>query len=235
MDRFAYDIRVCGRYRLKDPKRAFDWLEIEPSFDFKPRFNIAPTQRIRVVTAIDRVREMAWGLAPAWAGEKSRVLVNARSETIRDKRTFGPAFRERRCLLPADGFYEWAKVGKRPYLFTLGGDAPFAIAGIWGTAEDRPRCCLLTTTANRVVDAFHHRMPVIVRREDWAEWFSPVDLAEESFLRIMAPYPPGEMSALGVSARVNSARVDDPECCEPWAAPPAGEPVKPDGQQTFGF
>jgi putative SOS response-associated peptidase YedK len=232
---------MCGRYRLKDPKRAFAWLEVVPSSDFLPRFNIAPTQRIPVVAAAGRLEAMTWGILPAWG--KSKALINARSETIREKRSFKSAFTQRRCLLPADGFYEWSRIGKRPHLFTLRDDAPFAIAGIWEAGEELPRCCLLTTMANSILAPIHDRMPVIVRREDWPEWLTPAELPDPSFRRITAPYPPGEMTALPVSRLVNSARVDDSRCCDPVAPgqPPATvkirrkEAAEPDAQQTFGF
>jgi putative SOS response-associated peptidase YedK len=231
---------MCGRYRLKDPKKAFAWLEVVPPAEFLPRFNIAPAQRIPVVSAAGRVEEMTWGILPVWAKEKSKAIINARCETIREKRTFKGSFARRRCLVPADGFYEWSRIGKRPHLLTIGGGAPFAIGAIWEPAGERPRCCLLTTAANAVLAPIHDRMPVIVRREDWPEWFSPGDLAAGSFLRITTPYAPDEMSMLPVSPLVNSARIDDPACCEPSA--PGGSPgikpktaSKPDGQQTFGF
>jgi len=105
--------------------------------------------------------------------------------------------------------------GKRPHLFTLNGDAPFALAGFWEIVGEISRCCLLTTSANSLLEPIHDRMPVIVRREDWEEWFSPGELADRSFQRIMTPYLAEEMSALAVSPVVNSARVDDPRCCEP--------------------
>src|SRR4051812_15815291 len=110
---------MCGRYRIKGSKRVFDWLEIEDSFGFKPRYNISPTQRVPVVTAMGQLQEMSWGIVPKWADVKSRALINARCETVREKRSFKSSFTARRCLVPADGFYEWTKVGKRPHLFTL--------------------------------------------------------------------------------------------------------------------
>jgi putative SOS response-associated peptidase YedK len=236
---------MCGRYRLKDPKAAFDWLEVEPVFDFRPRFNIAPGQLVPVVCARGEVEPMQWGIVPKWARETSKALINARCESIREKRSFKSAFSSRRCLMPADGFYEWTMVGKRPHLITINGGAPFAIGGIWEPGADNNRCCLLTTAANAVAARVHNRMPVIVRREDWEEWFSPGELAEPGFQRIMEPYGPEGMAALEVSPLVNSASIDDPRCCEPGATRGAeaprklriarDEPPKPGGQQTFGF
>jgi len=236
--------RMCGRYRLKDPKAAFDWLEVVPSFEVRPRFNIAPTQHVPVVTAAHQVELMQWGIVPAWGAETSKALINARSESVREKRSFKSSFTQRRCLVPADGFYEWTKVGKRPYFFTVGGGAPFAIAGIWDKGKDLARCCLLTTAGNLVLEPIHNRMPVIVRREDWEEWMVPGELEDLSFQRITTPYAAAEMSALEVSSLVNSGRVDDARCCEPADSVPIDPPplkvtrkpmVKPDDQQMFGF
>jgi len=232
---------MCGRYRLKDPERAFAWLEVVPMAQFFPRFNIAPTQRVPVVTATGHIDPMTWGIVPAWADEKSRPLINARCETVREKRSFKAAFAQRRCLLPADGFYEWRRIDKRPHFIALGDGGPFAIAAVWEPSKDTSRCCLLTTSANAVLAPIHDRMPVIVRREDWDEWLSPHELAEPSFGRIMTPYAPEEMAAVSVSPLVNSARVDDPRCSEPSGAdelPPRLKITRnpaADAQQTFGF
>jgi len=103
---------MCGRCRLKDPKAAFDWLGVVPTFEARSRFNIAPTQRVPVVTDAGRVEEMVWGIVPAWAKETSKALINARSESVREKRSFKSSFQQRRCLVPADGFYEWTEFWK---------------------------------------------------------------------------------------------------------------------------
>ena len=239
----SLELAVCGRYRLKDPKAAFDWLEVGPGFEARPRFNIAPTQRVPVVTGAGRVEEMQWGIVPVWAKETSKALINARSESVREKRSFKSSFTQRRCLVPADGFYEWTKIGKHPHFFTVNGGASFAIAGIWDQGDDVPRCCLLTTSANTVLEPVHDRMSVIVRREDWEEWFSPGELGDQGFQRITSPYRAEEMSALAVSALVNSGRLDDPRCCEAGDMAPASqklklrrrEPMQPDQQRTLGL
>jgi putative SOS response-associated peptidase YedK len=236
---------MCGRYRLKDPKAAFAWLEAAPAFDFRPRFNIAPTQRIPVSTRPGQIQEMTWGIIPVWAQEKSKALINARVETIREKRTFRSSFATRRCLVPADGFYEWSRIGKRPFIFTLRGDAPFAIGAIWERLHDIDRCCLLTTAANSLIEPIHTRMPVIVLREDWPLWCADTGLPERNFQRITTPWPPGEMAALEVSPVVNSAKTDSPDCCAPAGSQPIDPPPKltitrkpspsADAQQTFSF
>lgn len=163
---------MCGRYTLRDPKKAWDWLEVVPAFDARPQFNIAPNQRVPVVSGAGRIEEMIWGIVPAWAKETSKALINARSESVREKRSFKASFTQRRCLVPADGFYEWSRVGKLPHFFTVNGGAPFAIGGIRDQGDDIPRCCLLTTGANAVLEPIHDRMPVIVSREHWEEWLS---------------------------------------------------------------
>lgn len=129
---------MCGRYTLRDPKKAWDWLEVVPAFDARPQFNIAPNQRVPVVSGAGRIEEMIWGIVPAWAKETSKALINARSESVREKRSFKASFTQRRCLVPADGFYEWSRVGKLPHFFTVNGGAPFAIGGIRDRAMTSP-------------------------------------------------------------------------------------------------
>src|SRR5205823_4812618 len=104
---------MCGRYRLKDPKAALDFFEVKPAFEIRPRYNIAPTQKIPVVTGAGEIEEMVWGLVPQWAKETSKALINARSESVREKRSFKSLFTKRRCLIPADGFYEWSSKGEK--------------------------------------------------------------------------------------------------------------------------
>jgi len=236
---------MCGRYRLKDPKKAFAWLEVVPSHDFLPRFNIAPTQQIAVVTAQGHLQPMGWGIVPPWAKATSKTLINARCESVREKPSFKSSFTQRRCLVPADGFYEWSRVGKRPHFFTLEQAAPFAIGAFWEPAGGLSRCCLLTTSANSLLEPIHDRMPVIVRREDWLEWLAPQPLTDQSFHRVTAPYIPDEMAAIEVSSIINSAKIDDARCCEPAGAEGAEVPRKltvtrkvataQDCQQTFAF
>jgi len=205
---------MCGRFILKDPQAAFEYIGVEPQFEFRPRFNIAPTQNIPVLQSSKTLVQMKWGIVPSWAQDKSTALINARSESVREKRSFKTSFSQRRCLIPADGFYEWTKIGKKPHLFTLGGGQPFVIGGFWEEVEKIPRCCLLTTSANAVLEPIHNRMPVIISPNDWDEWFASGDLSDESFRRITAPYAPEGMSVVAVSPKVNSARTDDARCIE---------------------
>ena len=235
---------MCGRYRLKDPKAALDFFEAKPVFEIMSRYNIAPTQKIPMVTGAGKIEEMVWGATAAWAKDTSKALINARSESVREKRSFKSSFTKRRCLIPSNGFYEWSRGDKRPHLFTMKNEQPFAIAAFWNEAKDINRCCLLTTARNAVPEPVHDRMPVIVRREYWEEWFSPGELPDAVFHHITTPYASEEMSALAVSSVVNSAKVDDPRCCEAWNCEAVPQklviilPEKPkpkSQQQNFGF
>ena len=150
---------------------------------------------------------MTWGIVPPCAEATSKALINARSESVREKRSFKTSFQQRRCLVPADGFYEWTKVGKHPYFFTVNEGSPFATAGIWEAADALPRCCLLTTAAKAVLEPYPRRDAgdrpsrglggvVFTRRTGCRE-----------IPRITTPYRGGGMSAVAVSPLVNGARV----------------------------
>jgi putative SOS response-associated peptidase YedK len=211
---------MCGRFTLYKTGR-----EIAAPFGLAeepqaaPRYNIAPTQQVLVVRREDGRRTAArlrWGMATPW-GPPGAPLINARSETVMKKPTFRQSFSARRCLVPADGFYEWKAVGreKQPFYFTVNGGSLFAIAGIW---EPRPgeagAVALLTTEANEVVGVVHNRMPVILPPAAWEAWLEPA-AAPEALLPLLCPYTAGEMAARAVSKAVNTARNDGPECIEP--------------------
>jgi putative SOS response-associated peptidase YedK len=138
---------------------------------------------------------------------------------VATKPTFRDAFRRRRCLIPADGFFEWEKVGtgKQPYHFHLADGAPFAFAGIWEETGDQPACAIITTEANELVRPVHDRMPVIVPREQFGLWLDPDQHQAAEMLPLLVPYPAERMSAVAVSTRVNSAKYDGPECVQPAA------------------
>jgi putative SOS response-associated peptidase YedK len=183
------------------------------------RFNIAPTQDIPVVRYTDAGREltlMRWGLIPSWSkGPTSgSLLINARSETAAEKPAFRSAFKTRRCLIPADGFYEWKKTGgkKQPYHFRLANGQPFAFAGLWEKWQAIESCTILTTEANELAAQMHDRMPVILSPNDYAEWLDPQ--AKDSGM-LLTPFPASEMSAIPVNPIVNNARNEGPECIEP--------------------
>lgn len=219
---------MCGRYLLKQPLKALDFFGV-PFDEFSekaitPRFNIAPTQVIPVVSAPKTLKEMRWSIIPPWGG----IVLNARRETVREKATFKRSFAVRRCLVPADGFYEWVKgiTPKRPFMFTVNQGEPFAIGAFYNDVVPEiykgenvpnplPRVCLVTTQPNDVLLPVHDRMPVIVRKEDWEQWLEPAELDEQSFTRLTAPYSAAEMSAVEVSPIVNKAKTDCPDCCSP--------------------
>ena len=234
---------MCGRYTLFAP--AAD-LEARFGADFggvDPSYNCAPGQSLPVITdeAPDRATRMEWGLTPSWADE-SFGLINARAETVREKRSFADAFERRRCLVPADGFYEWVDEGgaeKTPYRVAFGDDRPFAMAGLYerweppepettqtglgafgggGDAEpesdDGPveTFTVVTTEPNEVVADLHHRMAVILEPDEEETWLRGDPAAAADLLD---PYPATDLTAHPVSTRVNSPAVDAPELIEP--------------------
>jgi putative SOS response-associated peptidase YedK len=219
---------MCSHFTLvASSKDILDFFGIElPADPPSPRYNIAPTQAVLVLKEGDQGRELAWhrwGLIPTWASDPSigNRLINARGETVAEKPSFRSAFRKRRCLVLADGFYEWQAAGKKtkqPYLFRLRSQEPFAFAGLWeswqGGEEEVQTCTMVTTEANAVVRPVHVRMPVILAPEAYDRWLDP-HLAGDAVVELLRPYPAEEMTATAVSARVNSPRFDDPACAEP--------------------
>jgi putative SOS response-associated peptidase YedK len=219
---------MCGRFTLRANADALtDLFGVILEADRPPRFNIAPTQPVLAVRDQGSGREYArlrWGLVPAWTKEISGPpLINARAETFANKPAFRTAFRQRRCLVAADSFYEWHKAAgkKQPFSFRLRDGKPFALAGLWeqwtGGAEPVESCTIITTTANDLVRPCHDRMPVILARADYAEWLDPAVRDVYRLLELLQPYPAGEMAAVAVSPHVNNARHDDPRCLEPAA------------------
>ena len=222
---------MCGRFQLKSDQ---DWMEAygvaEPP-DLTPRYNIAPAQDIvavrRDTAGIRRASLLHWGLVPSFAEDPAvgNPMINARSETVARKAAFRESFQKRRCLVPADGFYEWRRVGRvrDPYLLKMRDGRPFAFASVWDRwARAGPpieSCAILTTAANDLVARVHDRMPVILDRAAYDLWLDP-DAREEDLHRVLRPFPAEEMVAVPVSPRVNSAAVDDPECERPVAEPP---------------
>jgi putative SOS response-associated peptidase YedK len=218
---------MCGRFTLFASIPVLSkTFEAPVGDDLAPRYNIAPTQPVLVLRfppGSER-REFArarWGLIPSWARDPSvgNRLINARSETAHEKPAFRAAFRSRRCLIPASGFYEWRRVEqkKQPYFIRMRDGGLFAIAGLW-EAWDAPdgthveTCAILTTGANPLVSPLHDRMPVIIEPVQYDRWLDPRIGKPEDLKPLLAPYPPEPMDAYPVSPRVNSPAVDDPEC-----------------------
>lgn len=226
---------MCGRYVLEDAAHVFTSLlcDTEPPTQLPlglmlPRYNIAPTQRVPVVRPVldlgcPEVVGMRWGLVPGWIRdiEDSTLLINAPAETVATKPTFRWAYRSRRCLIPASGFYEWRKRGKakEPYYFRRIDGQPFCFAGLWERWEKGgvvvESCTLLTTEANAVVAPIHDRMPVMLHQADWDRWMmAPTANGLEGLL---VPFPAEEMAAHPVSPQVNNVWADKPGLIAPVA------------------
>ncbi len=233
---------MCGRYSLTSPteavRRLFDFPE-RPNLAV--RVNIAPSQAVAAVRlGEDGAGErqfvwLRWGLIPSWAKEPGigNRIINARAETIAEKPAFRAAFRRRRCLIPADGFYEWKteRGRKQPYRIALADGAPFAFAGLWerwagsGEAGAVESCTIVTTEANARLKAIHHRMPVILAPGAYEAWLDPATPGAQA-QALLRPAPSAWFTAYRVSPKLNSPANDDPTLIEPLddAAPDAVEP-----------
>ncbi len=223
---------MCGRFSLGTPATTlagqFNLFEIPA---WPPRYNLAPTQPaptvVKAASQLARQFKMhRWGLIPPWAKDPGigSQLINARAETVAAKPAFRKAFRERRCLILADGFFEWQRRGrhKQPFHIRMRDGRPFAFAGLWeywegpeGPAIDS--CTILTTTANELVGTLHDRMPVILAPQDYDLWLDPAIQKVERLESLLRPYPSEEMTAYPVSTRVNNPANESPECVEPAA------------------
>jgi putative SOS response-associated peptidase YedK len=219
---------MCGRYRLSRRKQLVEeyFDSVSELEDWAPRYNIAPTQPVAIVRQNPKepVRELSlvrWGLIPSWSKDASAAatMINARSETAAEKPAFCDALKFRRCLVPADGFYEWRKTGKtkEPYCFEVSDGELFAFAGIWDDWKDAggatiETCSILTTTPNAVTSAVHDRMPVILDPDCYDLWLDPGmrDVREASDL--LKPYHARLMRCYPVSSRINSVVNDDADC-----------------------
>jgi putative SOS response-associated peptidase YedK len=222
---------MCGRYRLSRRKQVveeyFDTVSDEPNWN--PRYNIAPTQPIPIIRQSPKepVREMSlirWGLIPSWARDPSisAKMINARSETAGTKPAFRDPLTSRRCLVPADGFYEWKRAGKakQPYCFEVNDGELFAFAGLWDRWKDPSgqwvkSCSILTTTPNAVTSAVHDRMPVILDRADYDLWLDPGFTDVTAVSEMLKPFDARLMRSYPVSTRINHAANDDEECAKP--------------------
>ena len=230
---------MCGRYSLTTAPEAMRRLfEFAGLPNLGPRYNIAPTQAAPVVrkTADGRRLDLLrWGLIPPWAKDRSIAsrLINARAETVAEKPAFRAAFRHRRCLVPADGFYEWRteQGRKQPFRIGLKGGGPFAFAGLWeswtapeGRGEDADAhletFTILTTEANEKLRAIHPRMPVILPGAAYEPWLDAAATPPEAALAWLCPYPAEPMAFYRVSTRVNNVRNDDPDCIAPLERAP---------------
>jgi len=242
---------MCGRFTLRAPASTvadqFKLLEVQP---LEPRFNIAPTQLVAAVRlAVESDQRqfvwLTWGLVPAWAKDPAigNRLINARAESVAEKPAFRAAFRRRRCLVVADGFYEWQRSGgrKQPYFIRLRDDRPFAFAGLWECWEgNMPRetgpgtvfdggaktvpgtvllesCALITTGPNELMEPIHDRMPVILSPDDYDRWLDPTIQETDKLCSLLRPYPANALLAVPVSTHVNNPKNDDAQCIAPAA------------------
>jgi len=224
---------MCGRFALiSDTQQVAELFGIDLTAvtaipEAVARYNIAPTQPVLAARLDDNgQRELTffrWGLIPSWSKDMSigSRMINARSETVADKPSFRAAFKRRRCLIPADGFYEWQKVGdrKQPIYIHATDKRPLALAGLWEMWQDPEgsalqTCTILTTTPNELMAPIHNRMPVIIEPEDYEMWLDPGETPEDG-LHLLRPYSAEKMTAYAVSTAVNSPRNDSPECIEP--------------------
>ncbi|MCQ3809053.1 MAG: SOS response-associated peptidase [Acidimicrobiia bacterium] len=221
---------MCGRYSLTaSPAELAQRFEFEFDSDTEAvsqRYNIAPTQQVLTVVGGEprQARFMRWGLIPRWAKEAStgRPLINARAETVAEKPSFRDSLKRRRCLVLADGFYEWQKRGdtKRPMRIVMRSGEPFAFAGLWAEWKDPAgstieSCAIITTEANDLLRPIHHRMPVILTDELEGPWLDTALDDSTTLTQFLAPYSEDAMEAYEVSRLVNSASNNVPEVTEP--------------------
>lgn len=221
---------MCGRYTLAvSPARLAARFSVTPPLDLQPRYNIAPTQSVIAVRETTEGRQLAtlrWGLIPSWAKDATigSRMINARSETVLEKPSFRAAFRQRRCLIPASGFYEWQTLptGKQPFYFTLRDDDLMAFAGLWeqwrspdGTVVES--CTILTTAANEIVAPIHDRMPVIIPSDLDARWLDPGADIGQLYDLCRTP-PPVALHCYPVSPAVNQVRNDSEALIQPYSS-----------------
>ncbi len=230
---------MCGRYTLRSPlARLADQYGLRPEELVElwqaravERYNVAPSQEVLTVGAAKDGHPAGaffrWGLVASWAADVNKAPINARAETAASKPTFAEALQKRRCLIPADGFYEWEQLPgrkKRPWHFRLRDGGPFAFAGVWEAWRShegaRPllTCALLTVPANELVKPVHGRMPAILRPADYAAWIDRGTAEPGKVLPLAGPYPAGDMEAVPVGRYINDPGHDDPGCLAPVPA-----------------
>jgi putative SOS response-associated peptidase YedK len=221
---------MCGRFSLSmslpELQAAFPWADF--GVENQPRYNIAPTQPVLALPNLPdkKARLFRWGLIPGWAKDAAigHRLLNARAETLAEKPSFRQAFRRRRCLIPADGFFEWKKEknGKVPYHIRLKNGGVFAMAGLW--EEWQPpdgaavfSCTIITTMANEAIRTIHDRMPVILQPADYTVWLDPLPQPVERFTTLFDIFPADALTAIAVSSKVNNPRNEGPDVLRPLA------------------
>ena len=220
---------MCGRFALKAPPRTIQQhFDLSETVNLSPRFNIAPSQDVAVIRHLSgkgcrQLDMLRWGLIPGWAKDMkiSYRMINARAETLAQKPAFRTAFKKRRCIIAADGFYEWLHLGKtkQPFFVHMKNNAVFGFAGLWESWNNPEghtveSCTIITTSANDLVRKIHDRMPVILypaRYEAWLQDSTP----EQTLQQFLMPYPADKMESYRVSSEVNSPKNDTMECMRP--------------------
>lgn len=218
---------MCGRFSLIQSAdiiaQTFQLSEVPT---VAPRYNIAPTQQVATIVQNTQrqFQWMRWGLIPSWAKDLSigNRLINARAETLPEKPSFRHAFKQKRCLIIADGFYEWQQVEnrKQPYYFQMKDSKPFAFAGLWENwhspqGEEIISCTIVTINANAIAQPIHHRMPVILSPECYDRWLDPTVTDTKTLQSLLQPYQDDAMNVTAVSSTVNNPANDKPECLNP--------------------
>ncbi len=218
---------MCGRLSLYAGVDVIVEYLLTGRVDWRPRWNIAPTQQVPVVIVEEGQRQlqlMRWGLVPPWKEDPRAgpLLINARSESVASRPSFRAAFERRRCLVPATGFYEWKRLGRQkiPFHFTLEGAPLMTMAGLWEIWRDVDGSelrsfTILTTEASELMEPIHHRMPVLLTPEQWEPWLAPSRGAEGPTPSLLRPYGGRDLERVQVSPRVNSWKHDEPECVVP--------------------
>ncbi len=222
---------MCGRFTLRTPAEQLALqFSCEIPTELAPTYNAAPTQAVAAVRSeagSPQFARLRWGLIPVWAKDRSigNRMINARAETVAEKPAFRAAFRARRCLILADGYFEWRKVGraKQPYHIRMQDDVAFAMAGLWEswndpqTSEPLESCTIITTEANRTTRPIHDRMPAILASPNWQIWLDPQQREPHVLLPLLRPFDSASMVACPVDRWVNSPRNNDPRCIAPAA------------------
>ena len=221
---------MCGRYtQTSTPDAIAQHFHLDEPPLFNPRYNIAPSQdvaaiRLNAETAKREGVLLRWGLIPSWAKDPKigNQCINAKAETVAEKPSFRSAFKKRRCLVIADGFYEWQVQGarKRPMWIGLRDRRPFAFAGLWeywkpADGEPLETCTIITTEPNDLMATIHNRMPVILAPSSYEQWLNPAFQQVEALNALLRPFPAEHMTAFPVSTLVNNPRHDAPQCLEP--------------------
>jgi len=209
---------MCGRFTLRSSRRINLERGRKLDLPLEPRYNIAPSQSVLTIGDFGagvEARLLTWGLIPSWSTD-GKGFINARAETLEEKPSFSKSFRLRRCLIPADGFFEWKRTGreKRPFYFQVDDEMPFAFAGIWDTWRNRgdevTSCAIITTAANELVGELHDRMPAILLHEYHDAWLDP--RTDRTVLtEMLKPFPSLMMKTHPVSSSVNSPDNDTPD------------------------